>query len=81
MRATYSYNGSFQWQKGSDLNEDLVMYDGVTYNLGHSIQNSNTHNINSTLNMETLYKTLGLVRKGKKKSRGRTREVSLEVEL
>ncbi|WP_340155171.1 cell surface protein SprA [uncultured Winogradskyella sp.] len=82
LRATYSYNGSFQWQKGSDLNEGLEVEDpdnpGVynTYNLGHSIQNSNTHNINSTLNMETLYKTVGLVRKGKKRSRGRTRAVS-----
>lgn len=82
LRATYSYNGSFQWQKGSDLNEGLEVEDpdnpGVynTYNLGHSIQNSNTHNINSTLNMETLYKTVGLVRKGKKKSRGRTRAVN-----
>ncbi|WP_449658206.1 T9SS outer membrane translocon Sov/SprA [Winogradskyella endarachnes] len=76
LRTTYSYNGSFQWQKGSDLYEDLEV-DGVTYNLGHSIQNSNTHNINSTFNMETLYKTIGLVRKGKKRnSRGRTREVS-----
>ncbi|WP_407557588.1 cell surface protein SprA [Winogradskyella sp. 4-2091] len=79
LRATYSYNGAFQWQKGSDLNEGLEVEDpdnpGVynTYNLGHSIQNSNTHSLNSTLNMETLYKTVGLVRKGKKRSRGRTR--------
>jgi len=63
LRTTYAYNGAFQWQKGSDLNEGLEL-DGDTYNLGNSIQNSNTHNINSTLNMETLYKTLGLVRKG-----------------
>lgn len=67
LRATYAYNGAFQWQKGSDLNEGLEL-DGNTYNLGHSIQNSNTHNINSTLNMETLYKTLGLVRKGKQRA-------------
>ena len=36
LRATYSYSGAFQWQKGSDLNEGLVL-DGNTYNLGHSI--------------------------------------------
>jgi len=63
LRATYAYSGAFQWQKGSDLNEGLVL-DGQTYNLGHSIQNSNTHNLNTTLNMETFYKTIGLVRKG-----------------
>ncbi|BAO75126.1 cell surface protein SprA [Winogradskyella sp. PG-2] len=77
FRTTYAYNGSFQWQKGSDLNEGLVL-DGNTYNLGHSIQNSNTHNINTTLNMETLYKTLGLVRKGKPRTRGRGRNVPVK---
>lgn len=75
LRTTYAYNGAFQWQKGSDLNEGLVL-DGNTYNLGHSIQNSNTHNINSTLNMETLYKTLGLVKKGNQKGRARSRTVA-----
>ncbi len=75
LRASYTYNGTFQWQKGSDLNENLeVAVDDdndsntpdilQTYRLGHSIQNSNTHNINSTLSMTTLYKTLGLVKKG-----------------
>lgn len=63
LRTTYAYNGAFQWQKGSDLNEGLEL-DGNIYNLGHSIQNSNTHNINSTLNMETFYQTIGLVKKG-----------------
>ncbi len=71
LRTTYAYNGTFQWQKGSDLNDGLEI-DGVSYNLGNSIQNSNTHNINTTLNMETLYKTLGLVRKGNQRGRGRT---------
>ena len=79
LRATYAYNGTFQWQKGSDLNEGLQLEDpnnpGVfdTYNLGHSIQNSNTHNINSTLNMETLYRTLGLVKKGNQRGKSRNR--------
>tara|TARA_R110002111_G_scaffold49691_2_gene87429 strand:- start:10771 stop:18090 length:7320 start_codon:yes stop_codon:yes gene_type:complete len=79
LRTTYAYNGAFQWQKGSDLNTGLEVEDsdnpGVfnTYNLGNSIQNSNTHNINTTLNMETLYKTLGLVRKGNPRGRGRGR--------
>ncbi|MDN3491086.1 cell surface protein SprA [Winogradskyella sp. APC 3343] len=72
LKTTYAYSGAFQWQKGSDLYEDLII-DGATYNLGNSIQNSNTHNINSTLNMETLYKTLGLVKKGKQNTRGRGR--------
>ena len=77
LRTTYAYNGAFQWQKGSDLNDGLEL-DGRTYNLGHSIQNSNTHNINTTLNMETLYKTLGLVRKGNQRGRGRSRSSTVK---
>nr|WP_262917146.1 cell surface protein SprA [Subsaxibacter sp. CAU 1640] len=68
LRATYTYTGDFQWQKGSDLNNNLSIVDPETnetnvYNLGNSIQNSNTHNINSSLNMETLYKYIGLTKK------------------
>jgi cell surface protein SprA len=67
LKATYAYTGDFQWQKGSDLNNNLEIEDpdGIVraYNLGNSIQNANTHNINSTLNMETLYKHIGLVKK------------------
>ncbi|WP_178987357.1 T9SS outer membrane translocon Sov/SprA [Winogradskyella schleiferi] len=79
LKATYAYNGTFQWQKGSDLNTNLEIVNTDTgipeyFNLGNSIQNSNTHNINSTLNMETLYKTLGLVKKGKQNVRGRGRD-------
>ena len=71
MRATYSYTGDFQWQKGSDLNNNLPVEaeDGsVSFqNLGNSIQNANTHNLNTTFNLETLYKYIGLT---KKKTRG-----------
>ncbi len=71
LKATYSYTGDFQWQKGSDLNNNLPITDVDTnvttvYNLGNSIQNANTHRINSSLNMETLYKYVGLTRKNTK---------------
>ncbi|MBU2927014.1 cell surface protein SprA [Winogradskyella psychrotolerans] len=82
LRSTYAYSGAFQWQKGSDLytdlevlDEDTGLYD--TVNLGNSIQNSNTHNFNASLNMETLYKSLGLVKKGQTKSKGRTRSTAV----
>jgi cell surface protein SprA len=70
LRTTYVYNGAFQWQKGSDLNENLVT-DLGTFNLGHTIQNSNTHNINTTLNMETFYRYIGFVKKGNPRMRSR----------
>ena len=37
--------------------------DGQTYDLGNTIQNANTHNINSTLNMNKFYKYIGLTKK------------------
>ncbi|WP_452223888.1 T9SS outer membrane translocon Sov/SprA [Lacinutrix chionoecetis] len=63
IKATYSYQGLYQWQKGSDLFGELVADDGNTYNLGNSISNGNTHNINSTLDMRKLYKYLGIKKK------------------
>ncbi|WP_425222962.1 cell surface protein SprA [Psychroserpens sp.] len=87
MRATYSYTGDFQWQKGSDLNNNLSIQDtdadgnlifddqgnpvSSTFNLGNSIQNANTHNINSTFNLETLYRHIGLVKKKTRTPRAR----------
>lgn len=60
--ATYQYSGDFMWQKGSDLFGNLEI-DGVTYDLGNTIQNANTHNLNTSLDMNKLYKYLGLVKK------------------
>ncbi|WP_420825360.1 cell surface protein SprA [Psychroserpens algicola] len=76
LRATYSYTGDFQWQKGSDLNTNLPIEneDGTftRYNLGNSIQNANTHNINSTFNLETLYRYIGLNKRKAGASRSRS---------
>lgn len=65
LNATYAYTGDFQWQKGSDLFGNLTI-DGQTFDLGNSIANANTHNINGTLDMNRLYKYIGLVRKNNK---------------
>ena len=62
LRATYAYTGDFQWNKGSDLFGDLTV-DGQTFDLGNSISNANTHNLNATLDMKKLYSYLGLVKK------------------
>ncbi|ULC60957.1 cell surface protein SprA [Flaviramulus sp. BrNp1-15] len=69
--ATYQYTGSFLWQKGSDLYGNLEL-DGQTYDLGNSIQNSNVHNINASLDMNRLYKYIGLVKKPIRTVRSRT---------
>ena len=59
LRTSYSYTGDYQWQKGSDLFSNLS-FNGQTYNLGNSISNANTHNINSVLEMQRFYRYLGL---------------------
>ncbi|SFC87856.1 cell surface protein SprA [Algibacter pectinivorans] len=71
LDATYQYTGSFQWQKGSDLFGSLEV-DGVTYDLGNTIQNSNVHNINTSLDMNRFYKYIGLVKKPIRRVRTRT---------
>jgi cell surface protein SprA len=67
IRSTYAYTGNFQWTKGSDINSNLEITNPngtvSTFDLGNSVQNANTHNLNTTLNMETLYRYLGLVKK------------------
>ncbi|NND53097.1 MAG: cell surface protein SprA, partial [Flavobacteriaceae bacterium] len=67
INATYSYTGDFQWQKGSDLFGNLPITDDITgettfYDLGNTISNANTHNINATLDMGKLYRYVGLVK-------------------
>ena len=66
IRATYSYQGDFQWQDGSDLFNEIpiTLSDGTTevFDLGNSIQNASTHRINSSMDMNTLYRYLGFTK-------------------
>lgn len=72
IRATYSYTGDFQWQKSSDLfnNLPITLNDGSTqvYDLGNTIQNANVHRINSSLDMNGFYRYVGLTKIKKSKS-------------
>ena len=74
INSTYSYSGEFQWQKGSDLFGNLEV-DGETFDLGNSISNANQHNLNTTLDMNKLYKYIGLTKKTTRK-RGSDRNKS-----
>lgn len=75
IKATYAYTGDFQWQKGSDLYGNLTI-DGETYDLGNTISNANTHNINATLDMQKLYRYIGLTKKKSRSSRARGSNLS-----
>ena len=59
IQATYSYTGDFQWQRGSQIFDQL---EGIP-DIGNSVQNSNTHQINANLNLQELYNYVGLVEK------------------
>lgn len=74
LQSTYTYNSDFRWQKGSDLNLNFETEDG-TFNLGNTIQNSNAHTLNTTLNMESLYKEIG-IKKASNSRRNNSRRTS-----
>lgn len=59
MRGTYSYNADFQWVKGS---EALKTLDDIP-DLGNTVQNANVHTLNGSLDMNTLYRYVGLTKK------------------
>lgn len=66
IRATYSYQGDFQWQDGSDLLNNIPYPVGSEnpefFNLGNSVQNASTHRINSNLDMKNFYRYIGLTK-------------------
>ena len=59
VRSTYSYSADFQWTKGS---EALKNIEGIP-DLGNTVQNANVHTLNSSLDMKSLYKYVGLKKK------------------
>ena len=66
IRATYSYQGDYQWQDGSDLFNNIQIPSETgepeTFNLGNSIQNASTHRINSSFDMNNFYRYIGLTK-------------------
>jgi len=56
IKATYSYTGDFQWQRGSEIFKTL---DGIP-DLGNTVQNASIHQINANMDMQNLYSYLGL---------------------
>ena len=75
IKATYSYTGDFQWQRGSQIFDQL---EGIP-DLGNSVQNSNTHQINANINMQDLYNYVGLVEKKPQRAGKSIRERSRGV--
>ena len=71
VNATYAYSASYRWQRGSQQFQTLdADGDGVLDNLGNTIENTNTHALNGTFEMERLYRYLGLTKKSNRRGRG-----------
>lgn len=66
IKSDYTYTGDYSWQKASlalqTIEDDL----GNQYNLGNTIQNANTHKLNTIFNMDSFYKYIGLVKSSQK---------------
>jgi cell surface protein SprA len=61
LNVTYVYNGTYQWQKRSEAMANINGFD-----LGNTVQNTNSHQVNTTVDMKRLYKTLGITKLQKK---------------
>jgi cell surface protein SprA len=65
VKSTYSYTGDYNWQRaplGFAAVPDDTSPTGFT-DLGNTIQNAASHRLNTTFNMETFYKYIGLGKK------------------
>jgi cell surface protein SprA len=62
VKSTYSYTGDYNWQRSSLLLSSIPI-DGVTYDLGNTIQNASSHKLNTAFNMDSFYKYIGLTKK------------------
>lgn len=71
LTSNYTYNSNFNWQRSPDGFRTLETIDGLRYDLGNTIQNSNTHQLNTTLNMDSFYKYIGLTKKAPTKAPAR----------
>ncbi|MBF4466469.1 cell surface protein SprA [Flavobacterium sp. LC2016-12] len=67
VKANYSYTADYSWQRSSTALSEYVDPDtGTLYDLGNTIQNANSNTLTTTLNMNMLYKYLGLTPGAKK---------------
>ncbi|WP_035669833.1 cell surface protein SprA [Flavobacterium sp. 83] len=65
VKANYSYTGDYSWQRSSNALSQIEI-DGASYNLGNTVQNASSNNLNATFNMDALYKYLGLTKNNNK---------------
>jgi cell surface protein SprA len=64
LKASYSYTGDYSWQRTSEALSRYEDDKGNSYDLGNTVQNANSNTFTAAMNMNTLYKYLGLTKGG-----------------
>ena len=72
IKSTYSYTGDYNWTRSSDAYSSID-YNGVNYDLGNTVQNANSHRLNTVFTMDRLYKSIGLVPSSEKRKKQNNR--------
>lgn len=68
VKANYAYTGDYSWQRSSDVFSNID-FEGVNYQLGNTVQNANTHTLNTSFAMDKLYRYVGLVPSSQRKKK------------
>lgn len=71
LTSNYTYNSNFNWQRSPDGLRFINVGIDQEYDLGNTVQNSNTHQLNSTLNMDLFYRYIGLTKRPQPKTPAR----------
>ncbi|WP_310380504.1 cell surface protein SprA [Flavobacterium sp.] len=71
IKANYTYTGDYNWQRSSTALSEINI-GGTDYNLGNTVQNANSSNLNATFNMDTFYKYVGLIKSTTKTAKPKT---------
>lgn len=69
VKASYSYTADYSWQRSSTAFSEYEDPNGNVFDLGNTIQNANSNTLTTTLNMNMLYKYLGLTPGAKKQAK------------
>ncbi len=69
IKANYSYTGDYNWQRASLALSNYTDDNGNRFDLGNTVQNAMSHNLNANLNMDLFYKYIGLTKKSQAQSK------------
>jgi cell surface protein SprA len=62
IKSTYTYTGDYSWLRSSVALSNFTTEDGISYDLGNTIQNAGSHKLNTAFNMDSFYKYIGLTK-------------------